>query len=124
MLPEKWKNETLILRSLLAAVLIGPVVTFVATVASVRTTVSYEPGLSQEELKSYDNRTVVDLNAFLKSRAVKFTRSEWLRESIGNAYFWKGIAWKSVGPCIGIFLGCIAVGQLERRQVRAPNPTT
>lgn len=112
--------KTLILRSLLAGLLIGPIVAFVSTVASVRTTVRYEPPLSQEELKSYDNRAVADLDALFKSRAVKLTRSEWLRESIGYAYFWKGIAWKSVGPCIGIFLGCIAVGSMERRQAPVP----
>lgn len=108
--------KTLLVRSLLAAVLIGPLVTFVSTVASVRTTVKYEPGISEDELKSYDSRTVSDLDAFLKSRQVKFTRFQWLRESIGYAYFWKAIAWKSLGPSIGIFLGCIAVGRLERRQ--------
>jgi hypothetical protein len=105
----------LFLRSLVVALLIGPLVTFVATVASVRTTVKYEPGLSESEMKSYDNRTVSDLDAFLKSRQVKFTRYQWLRESVSNAYFWEGIALRSLGPCIGIFLGCIVVGTLERR---------
>lgn len=81
MLAQIRTMKTLLLRSLLAAVLIGPLVAFVSTVASVRTTVKFEPGLSQDELGSYDNRTVADLDAFFKSRAVKFTRSQWLRES-------------------------------------------
>jgi hypothetical protein len=80
----------------------------------VRNTTRYEPGLSEDEIKSYDNRTVSDLDAFLKSREVKLTLSQWLRESIGYAYFWKGIASNSIGPCIGIFLGCMVVGRLER----------
>jgi hypothetical protein len=118
--------RSLFLSSLLLALLIGPLVTFVSTVASVRTTVKYEPGLSEAEMKSYDNRTVSDLDAFLKSRQVKFTRYQWLRESVGYAYFWKGIAQRSLGPCIGIFLGCIVVGKLERRyrltqQARTPD---
>lgn len=104
----------LLLRSLLVALLIGPLVTFVATVASVRTK-KYEPGLSEAEIKSYDNRTVSDLEAFLKSRQVTVTRYQWLRESIGYAHFWEGIARSSLEPCIGIFLGCIVVGSLERR---------
>jgi hypothetical protein len=112
--------RTLLLRSLLVALLIGPLVTLVSTVASVRTTVKYEPGLSEAEIKSYDNRTVSELDAFLKSRQVKFTRYQWLRESIGDAYFWKGIARSSLGPCIGIFLGCIVVGSLERRNGLTP----
>jgi hypothetical protein len=114
--------RSLLRRSLLVALLIGPLVTFVSTVVSVRTTVQYEPGLSEDELKSCDNRTVSDLKAFLKSRAVKFTRYQWLRESIGEAYFWKRIARSSLGPCIGIFLGCLVVGRLERRYDLAPTP--
>jgi len=106
--------KSLFLRSLLVALLIGPLVTFVSTVVSVRTTVKYEPGLSEAEMKSYDNRTVSDLKVFMKSREVKFTRYQWLRESVGYAYFWKGIALRSLGPCIGIFLGCIVVGRLEQ----------
>jgi hypothetical protein len=112
--------RSLLLRSLLVALLVGPLVTFVSTVASVRTTVKYEPGLSEAEMKSYDNRKVSELEAFLKSREVKFTRYQWLRESIGCAYFWKGIARSSLGPCIGIFLGCIVVGRLERRNGLTP----
>ena|SRR5208283_5563587 len=107
--------RSLVLRSLLVALLVGPLVTFVSTVASVRTTVKYEPGLSEAEMKLYDNRTVSELEAFLKSREMKFTRYQWLRENIGYAYFWKGIARSSLGHCIGIFLGCIVVGGLERR---------
>jgi hypothetical protein len=105
----------LLLRSLLVALLIGPVVAFVSAVASVRTPVEYEPGVSQAEIKSYDSRTVSELEAFLKSRQVKLTRYQWLRESIGYSYFWKGIARSSVGPFVGIFLGSIVVGTWERR---------
>jgi hypothetical protein len=81
----------------------------------VRTTVKYEPGLSEDEIKSYDHRTVSELDAFLKSRAVKFSRYQWLRESIGYASFWKEIALSSLGPWIGIILGCLLVDRLERR---------
>jgi ABC-type transport system involved in multi-copper enzyme maturation permease subunit len=114
---ERKPMRSLLLRSLLVAILIGPIVTFLSAVASVRTTVKYEPGLSEAEFKSYDNRTVSELEAFMKSREVKFTRYQWLRESIGTADFWKGIAWSSLGPSIGIFLGCVVIGRLERREV-------
>jgi len=112
--------RSLLLRSLLVALLVGPLVTFVSAVASVRTTVRYEPGPSEAEVKSYDNRTVSELEAFLKSREVKLTRYQWLRESIGEAYFWKRMARSSLGPCIGIFLGCIVIGKLERRSGLTP----
>lgn len=113
--------RSLLLTSLLVALLVGPVVTLVSTVASVRTKVKYEPGISEAEFKSYDHRPVSELDAFLKSREVKFTRYQWLRESIGTAYFWEGIGLSSLGPSIGIFLGCIAVGKLERRKERDPS---
>lgn len=107
--------RSLVLRSLLVALLVGPLVTLVSTVASVRTGVKYEPGLSEAEVKSYDNRTVSELEAFLKSRSIEFARYQWLRESIVEAYYWKGVARSSLGPCIGIFLGCILVGKWEQR---------
>lgn len=116
--------KSLLVRSLLAAVLIGPLVTFVSTVASMRTTVAYVPGISQDEFKSYDSRPVSELEAFMKSRQVKFTRTQWLHESIGYAYFWRGIAWQSLGPSVGMFLGCVIVGSLERRPIRAPDTIT
>jgi hypothetical protein len=101
----------LLLRSLLVALLIGPVVAFVSAVASVRTPVEYEPGVSQAEIKSYDSRTVSELEAFLKSRQVKLTRYQWLRESIGYSYFWKGIARSSVGPSSEYFSGASLSGR-------------
>ena len=105
----------LFLKSLLVALLIGPLVALVSTVTSVHATVEYEPGVSQVELKSYDSRTVSELEAFLKSRQLKLTRYQWLRESIGYSYFWKGIALSSVGPFVGIFLGSVVVGMWDRR---------
>jgi hypothetical protein len=106
----------LLLRSLLIAVLVGPAVTFVLTVASMRRAVKYEPGISEDEIKSYHNLPVSELQALLKSREVKLTRYQWLRESIGYAYFWEGIALTSIRPCIGIFIGCVIIGTLERRR--------
>jgi len=101
---------------LLIAVLVGPALTFVLTVASMRRAVKYEPGISEDEIKSYHNRPVSELQALLKSREVKLTRYQWLRESIGYAYFWEGIALTSIRPCIGIFIGCVIIGTLERRR--------
>ena len=108
--------RSLLLKSLLVAVLIGPVSTFVSTVASTRANVKYEPGISEDEFRSYDNRTVSDLQAFLKSREVKLTRYQSLRESMGYAYFWKGIARSSLRCGIAVFLGCIIVGTWDRRR--------
>jgi hypothetical protein len=89
-------------------------------VASIRTTVKYEPGVSEAEMKEYDNRSVSEFRAFMKSREVKFTRPEWLRQSIGEGYFWKEITKKSIVPCIGLFFACAIMGGLERRR---PKPS-
>ena len=108
--------RSLLLKSLLVAVLIGPMITFVFTVAYSRSAVRYEPGISDVEFKSYDKRTVSDLQAFLKSREVKLTRYQSLRESMGYAYFWKGIARSSLRYCIAVFLGCVIFGTWDRRR--------
>lgn len=108
--------RSLLLRSLLVAVLVGPAITFVFSVASIRPGVRYEPGISEDEFKSYDNRTVAELQALLKSREVKVTRYQWLRESVVSGYFWARIVGNSLRPCIGIFIGCVIMGTLERRR--------
>jgi hypothetical protein len=90
----------------------------VSSLASIRTTVKYEPGLSPAEISEYNNRSVSELESFLKSREVKFTRYQWLRESIGEGYFWREIAKKSFVPCIGICFACVIVGALERRRAQ------
>ena len=108
--------RSLLLKSLLVAVLIGPMITFVFTVAYSRSAVRYEPGIGEVEFKSYDNRTVSDFQAFLKSREVKLTRYQSLRESMGYAYFWEGIARSSLRSCIAVFLGCVIIGTWDRRR--------
>jgi hypothetical protein len=108
--------RNLLLKSLLVAVLIGPTTTFVFTVAYWRSAVRYEPGISEVEMKSYDNRTVSDFEAFLKSREVKLTRYQSLRESMGSAYFWEGIARGSLRSGIAVFFGCVIIGTWDRRR--------
>ena len=105
----------LLLKSFLVAVLIGPLTTFVFTVAYARSVLEYQPGISEEEFKSYDNRTVSDFQAFLKSRQVKISAFEALRKSMGQTYFWKRMAQGSIPSSLAAFLGCIIVGASYRR---------
>ena len=115
--------RSLLLTSLITALLIGLSLTFVSAVAFVRTpVVTYEPGISEAEFHLYDNRTISEWNACLTSLEFNLTLYQWLRESVGYAYFWKGIARRSLGPCIGIFLGCVLVGWLERRHAGIGSP--
>src|SRR5579872_4694841 len=108
--------RSLLLKSFLVAVLIGPPIAFLLTVVSGGTTMKYEPAISADELRSYDNRPVSDLKAFLKSREVKLTGYRSLRESIAYAYFWKEIARSTLRSCIEIFVGCVILGTLERHR--------
>jgi hypothetical protein len=108
--------KSLVLKSLLVAVLIGPIITLVFAVAYSRSSVRFEPGISEAEFKSYDNRSFSDLQALMKSREVKLTRYQTLRDSMGHAYFWKGIAQSSLRSCIAVFLGCVIIGTWDRRR--------
>ena len=110
----------LLVRSLLVALLLGPVVTFIVGIARISKITEYEPGISEAEMKAYEGRTVAELERFLQSRRVRLTRYQSLREQMRYPFFWKGIARGSVGPCVAVFLGCIIVGGAERRRALAP----
>lgn len=105
----------LFLRSMLIALLVGPTVEFISTVALVGISVRYDPPITQAEFKEYQEHTVAQLDAFMKSREVKLTRSQYIFSSIQESYFWKNLAKHSIVPCLGIFLACILVATLERR---------
>jgi hypothetical protein len=107
--------KSLLLKALLAAIVIGPLVTFVVGVARIRTITEYEPGISESEMKAYENRTVAEFEAHLQSRQVRLTRYQSLRELMRHSFYWKGLTQASTAPCIAVFLGCVIVGKSERR---------
>jgi hypothetical protein len=109
----------LLLRSLLAALLIGPVATSIVGIASMRPITEYEPGISEAEMKAYDNRTVAELEAFLQSGRMRLTRYQAIRESMRFPGFWTGLVWQSVQSFVGLFLVCVVVGGIERRHALA-----
>ena len=106
----------LLVKSFLVAALIGPLTTFAFTVAYARSVLEYQPGISEEEFKSYDNRTVSEFQAFLKSRQVKISAFRSLRKAMGQGYFWKRMAQGSIPSSLAIFLGCMVVGASYRRR--------
>jgi len=116
--------KNLLVRSLLAALLIGPLVTFVIGVGRMRLIREYQPGISESEMKAYENRTVAEFEAYLQSRQVQLTHYQSLRELMRHPFYWQGLARASTAPCIAVFLGCVIVGKSERRYVsettRAP----
>src|SRR5690242_4501168 len=107
--------KTLLLRSLLATLIIGPTIGFISNVASVHRATKYDPPLSQTEIEQLRNQPANELAASLRERRIQLTRWEWLMDSIHYSYFWKQVVSSSIVPSFGIFAACIWVGWMERR---------
>jgi hypothetical protein len=110
--------KRLFLRSLIIAIILGPLSAFVISAASFRHATKYDPPISEDEMKRMDNMTVKEFKTALRAREVKLTYAQWLAESIGTSYFWKSLGTGSLVPTTGLFLACICTGILERRKAR------
>lgn len=110
--------KALIVRSLLAAILIGPTISFVIEFTSLRGAKKYEPGISEEQFHQMGNMTVNQMEAILGKRTVRMTRWEWLRESVHYAYFWKHLAYNGLLQGSSVFVACMWVGWMEKRHAR------
>jgi hypothetical protein len=107
--------KTLLLRSLLVAVLIGTAIGFVSKVAPIEGGIEYEPPLSDAERHQMRNMTVSEMDATVAKRRIKMTRWDWLKGSVHYSYFWKQAAHDAIVPSSGVFLACIWVGWMEDR---------
>ena len=110
--------KALLLRSLFVAVLVGPAICLVSTVASLQGGTKYDPPVSEAEFHQMGNMTVNDMEAALAKRRIKMTRWDWLRDSVPYSYFWKQVAHDSIVPSLGVFLACTWVGWIEQRHVQ------
>jgi len=98
------------------ALLIGVLVGFVDYVAPFHGASKYDPPVTAEEGRQLRDLPIAKAEAVLAARRKTFiTRSQWVLESIGYSYFWSGVAKKSIAPVLGIFVGCLVVGGLQRR---------
>lgn len=109
--------KALLIRSLLVAVLIGPVIDVGRTVASLKGGTKYEPPISEAEWHQMGNMTVNEMDAALAKRRIKMTRWDWLKESVPYSYFWKDVARDAIIPICGVFLACSWVGWTEKRRI-------
>ena len=107
----------LFLRSLIAAILLGPAIGFVSELASFRGGIRYEPPLSDAERHQMGSLTMNEMEATLSKRIIRMTRWDWLRDSIPYLYFWKRVAFNAIVPSSGVFLGCVWVGWMEMRRL-------
>jgi hypothetical protein len=116
--------KALFLKSLIAAILLGPAIGFVSQLATIRGGIKFEPPLSDTERHQMGNLTVNEMEATLSKRRVRMTRWDWLRDSIPYSYFWKQVAFNAIVPSLGVFLGCVCVGWMEVRRVQRLQPAT
>ena len=116
--------KALLLRSLLVAVLAGPAICLVSTVASIQGGTKYDPPVSEAEFRQMGNMTVNDMEAALAKRRIKMTRWDWVRDSVAYSYFWKQVAHDSIVPSFGVFLACTWVGWMEKKRVQSLGTAT
>ena len=102
--------KTLLLRSLLVAVLVGSAIGLVSEVTRFQKGTKYDPPLSEAEFRQMGNMTLNEMESALAKRRIKMNRWDLLRESVPHSYFWKEVAHKAIVPICGVFVGCVWVG--------------
>lgn len=107
----------LLLRSLIIAILVGPAIDIATTLATFSGGARYSPPISEDERHRMGSMTLNEVDAILAKREIKMTRWDWLRESVPYWYFWKEVARDALIPSFGIFVACVWVGSMERRQL-------
>lgn len=114
--------KKLILRSLIMAVVLGPLSGFATYMITLSNITEYKPPISETEMRRMDKLSVEKLEAVMAAREIKLTRTQWLADSAGSAYFWHDVAVRSIAPFAAIFVGCLCIGALELRPVRGKQP--
>ena len=104
-----------LLRSLVAALLIGPAIGFISEATSVEKATKYYPPLSTAEIDRMKNLPFGEVEAAVHRRAIPMSRWEWLKDSIRYSYFWRDVAGRSIVPTAGVFLACLWVGWIGTR---------
>ena len=58
---------------------------------------------------------IAKAEAGLAARRKTLTRKQWILESVGYSYFWRGVAKSSIVPVFGVFIGCVLIGAFQQR---------
>lgn len=103
----------LLTRSLVIALLVGSLVGFANYLFAFRGGTKYDPPIAEDEWRRLEQLPVAQYAEELSSRRKPVTRMQWLHDSVGQSYFWKGIADHSLFPMAGIFIGCVLLGKLQ-----------
>jgi hypothetical protein len=107
--------KTLVLRSLLIALIFGPLAAFATTVQWVRGPIKYDPPISESEWRQLTELPATKMALAVQAREVHLTRSQWLASSVGHSFFWFLLAKNSVIPVLGVFSGSVCLGYWQRR---------
>jgi hypothetical protein len=107
--------KKLLAQSVVVALLLGSLVGFVDYVASVHGASKYDPPITAEEGRQLGELPMDKAVAAMAARRRILTRREWVAESIGYSYFWRGVAKDSIVPILGVFIACVFVGRLQMR---------
>jgi hypothetical protein len=113
------------LTSLDLALIVGPLTAFTETILWMHGAHKYNPPITESEWQKLLQLPAAKLGSALAGREVRLTRMQWLRESVGYSYFWKGLAKSSLVPTAGVFFACICFGCFENRRAMAttsPHP--
>ena len=105
--------KRLLLSSLIAALLVGSSIGFVSHALSFRGGAKYDPPIPEDEWEKMRELPIAKAEEILRARRKPLTRVEWIEDSVGHPYFWKGVARHSVAPIIGVFIACVVVGRLS-----------
>jgi hypothetical protein len=79
-------------KALILALLAGPMFTFVNEIIWTHGAVKYDPPISQSEIEQWKKLPMAEMETKLAQRRVSLSRKQWLADSVGYSYFWKGLA--------------------------------
>jgi hypothetical protein len=108
--------KTMILRSVLVALVLAPILAFLHIVPRKATT--YVPAVEVSEIKDMRYEEAI---ALMKAREHTYGAIQWLREcGLHSPFFWAAVARSSIAPLVVIFSACVGVGQWHQRRPALP----
>ena len=69
--------------------------------------------MAEDEWRRLQELPVAKYAEALSARRKLVTRAQWIEDSVGHSYFWKGIVRHSLIPIVGVFIACVVVGKLQ-----------
>ena len=103
--------KTIVVRSMLVAVVAAPILALLVVVPRKATT--YVPAVEVSEIK---DMRYEDALALMRAREHTYGAIQWLQEFGLRPFFWSAVARSSVAPLVIIFSACLCFGQWQQRR--------